>query len=98
MEYLCSIISLDSMTVSLAQKKKDSIKKLCLNILTDKLPIIPKVPQLLAKFTGSFPAVQYVHYRALESDKIMYLKIAKGNFSKEISISSLAKSAVLWWV
>ena len=40
----------------------------------------------LAKFIGSFPVVQYVqlHYRDLERDKIMSLKIAKGNFSTKI--------------
>ena len=54
------------MTVSLSQKKKDFIKNICLDMLANKLPTIPKVSQLLAKFTGSFPAMQYVrlHYRA----------------------------------
>ena len=82
------------MTVSLSQKKKDSIKNLCLDMLADKLPTIRKVSQLLAKFIGSFPAMQYVqlHYRALERDKIMSLKTAKGNFSKKMSKSSLGGS------
>ena len=55
-------------------------------MLADKILSNWNDSQLLAKFIGSFPAVQYVqlHYRDLERDKIMSLKIAKGNFSTKI--------------
>lgn len=47
-------------------------------MLIDKLPTVRKIAQLLGTFTSTFPAVQYarLHYRALEHDKIMYLKNA----------------------
>ena len=73
-------------------------KEPSLDVLADKLPTFHQVAQLLRKFTNSFSVVKYaqLHYRALKSDKMISLKNAEENFSKEMSLSPLGKSDILW--
>lgn len=49
---------------------------------------------------ASFPAVENVplHYRYVERDKTVALKLHKGNFEKHLSLSAEAKAELQWWV
>ena len=72
-EYLGFVIDSQSMTISLTQKKKASIKQLCHEVLQEEFLITRKTARLLGKFTSSFPAVRFgpLHYRSLERNKIL---------------------------
>lgn len=69
-----------------------------MDILADKPPTIPRVAQLLRKSIVSFQYNMQLYYRALERDKILYLKKAKGSFSKIMSVSPFGTSDILWWI
>ena len=64
-------------------------------MLADKPPTIPRVAQLLRKSIVSFQYNMQLYYRALERDKILYLKKAKGSFSKIMSVSPFGTSDIL---
>ena len=85
-EYLGFVIDSQSMTMSLTQKKKASIRQLCHEVLQEEFLIIRKIARLLGKFTSSFPAVRFglLHYRSLEQDEILALKFAKEKIDKKM--------------
>ena len=47
----------------------------------------------------SLPAAQYgkLHYRRLEIDKNIALKLAKGNYHNTMCLSPAAKADLIWW-
>ena len=86
------------MTVSLISEKKLKIQKLC--TLQENTIIIRLIDKLLAKFTSFFPGVKLarLHFRVLERDKILALKLSRGNFDKRITLSKYAKEDIKWWI
>ena len=99
-EYLGFASDSQSMTISLTQKKKASIKQSCHEVLQEKFLIIKKIARLLGKFTSSFTAVRFdpLHYRSLERNKILTLKFAKRIFDKKMKVSQTGKMDILWWI
>ena len=99
-EYLVFVADSQSMAISLTQKKKTFIKQLCYKVLQEKLLTFRKIRKLLGKFTSSFPAVRFgpLHYMSLERDKILALKVAKGNFDKKMKFLQARKMGILWWI
>ena len=88
------------MTISLTKKKKSCIKQLCHEVLQKEFLLIRKIARLVVKFTSSFPAVCFgpLHYRSLERDKILVLKLAKDNFDKKMKVSQAEVMHILWWI
>ena len=54
---------------------------------------------MIGLLVASLPAVQYgkLHYRRLEIDKNIALKLAKGNYHTTMSLSPAAKADLIWW-
>ena len=99
-EYLGFAINSQSMTVSLTQKKKASIKQLCHKMLQEEVLIIGKIARILRKITSGFPAVCFgpMHYRSLGRlgrDKFLALKFVEGSFEKEMEVSQAWKMDIL---
>ena len=92
-EYLGFLIDSQSMTMSLIQKKKASIKQLCHEMHQEEFLIIRKNARLLGKFTSSFPAVRFsqLHYRPLDRDKILAIKFARGKYDKKMKFHRRGK-------
>jgi len=87
------------MTISLTEKKKENIIRICNNILNGENNTIRQVASLLGNMSASFEAVPYgrLYYRNLEADKIYWLKIHKGKFDEICHISKEGKQNIMWW-
>ena len=61
---------------------------------------IRTVACLIGKLIACLPASRYgaLYYRNLERDKILALKLSKGDFDKDMVISSLGKDDIKWWL
>lgn len=61
---------------------------------------IREVAQIIGYLVSSFPAVRYgeCHYRAIEHDKIIASKTAKGNFDSHMHLSPRAVQDLNWWL
>ena len=55
---------------------------------------------VLRTIVSCFPGNTFgpLHYRYLELDKIQAVKSRKGNYEKPMSLSSLARHDLQWWV
>ena len=99
-EFLGMIIDSVSMSVTLTEEKKLSIKQICKNLLSEQRVKIREVASILGKFSSSFIAVPHgrLHYRNLDGDKNVALIFHKGNFDKTWSLSERAKDDIKWWM
>ena len=88
------------MQVTLTPERALKLKNACENLLAAASPCIRDVAQALGLMTSSFPGVMYgpLHHKFLEMDKTQALKINKGNFDKNMSLSLEAKNDLKWWV
>ena len=98
-EYLGFVINSISMIITLTEKRKKRIKNLCNTLLSQEHCIIRDVAKLLGYFSSSFVAVRFgkLHYRNLERNKIAALQRNQGNFDASMTLSSDAKSDIIWW-
>ncbi len=95
------LINSVTMTIRLTTAKATDLKKECESLLqSNKTPTIRWVAKVIGKIVVSFPGVMYgpLYYRALEHDKSLALKKAKGNFDATMSLSQAAKKELWWWV
>ena len=92
-------INTANMTISLTKAKKNKIKNLCVNALSNSTLTICQVASILGNIAASFEAVPYgrLHYRYLEQNKIMALREARGNFESLCIITSEASNGIIWW-
>ena len=88
------------MQVSLTPERALKLKNACENLLATASPCIRDVAQVLGLMTSSFPGVMYgpLHHKFLEMDKTQALKINKGNFDKNMSLSPEATTDLKWWI
>ncbi len=90
----------DTLKITLKADKITKIINCINNILGMRRPSIRQVAQIIGCLVSSFPAVKYgkSHYRAIENDKIVSLKCAKGNFDAKMTLSDEAKDQLYWWL
>jgi hypothetical protein len=94
------LINSATMTIRLTTAKATDLKKESESLLqSNKTPTIRWVAKVIGRIVASFPGVMYgpLYYRALEHDKSLALKKAKGNFDATMSLSQAAKKE-LWWL
>jgi len=60
---------------------------------------ILELSQVIGLLVASSPAVQYghLHYRHLEIDKDIALKLAEGNYLETMCLFPAAKADLAWW-
>ncbi|CAB3983293.1 Hypothetical predicted protein [Paramuricea clavata] len=88
------------MIISLTGEKTQKIKEACQKLLQSPQPTIREVARVIGMLTASFPGVMFgpLHYRHLDMDKTVALKIRKGNYNKTMTLSDEAKHELSWWV
>ena len=91
-----------NMIVSLTEEKFSKIREKCLNVNSQKNPTIGEVASLIGarSMISYLPGVQYgaLHYRYLESDKIITLKENRGNFDATMTVSNDGENDIKWWM
>ena len=88
-----------AMTITLTKKKKQKIMNLANNILSKVVPTIRQISKFLGNITASFEAVPEgrIHYRHIEFDKKVSLKMSYGNYDGPCFLSDGAIEEILWW-
>jgi len=88
------------MKVTLTPERALKLKNACQNLLDAASACIRDVAQVLGLMVSSFPGVMYgpLHHKFLELDKTHALKINKGSFDKNMSLSMEAITDLKWWV
>ena len=89
-----------SMKIRLTKEKISKIMLYITGLLNSERNTIREVAQVIGLLVSSLPAVRYgeCHYRALEQDKIIALKTAKGNFDRPMLLSSRSIQELNWWL
>lgn len=97
--FLGFVLNSNQMTIRLSTEKQQSMKTLCLEIISSPKITIRKLACVIGKIVSSFPAVKYgkLHYRELEIEKISALKNNQGNFDKIITLSLESIKELIWW-
>ena len=98
--FLGFVISSKNMTLTLTAEKKEKIKALLVDCLTKQKITLREIAKVIGNIVASFPAVTYgrLHYRHLERDKIVGLKLNKGDFESHIVLSPNAICDIKWWI
>ena len=80
------------MSITLTEEKKQSIYRLCQNILSNYQVTIRDLAQTIGVIVSSFRAVPYgqMYYRELEKWKVQSLARPGGNFDRKAYISEEA--------
>ena len=88
-----------TMKITLTREKIAKITTRIAELLASPTPTIREVAQVVGYLVSSFPAIRYgeCHYRAIEHDKIIALKTAKGNFDSHMHLSPRAVRELNWW-
>jgi len=88
-----------TMSIKLTTEKASKIKLECESALQMRRITIRQVARILGLLVSCFPGVMWgpLHYRQLESDKILALRNNKGDFDAFMQISEAAKKDIAWW-
>lgn len=100
LEFLGFILNSTEMTLTLTEHKVVKLASVCSEFLKAKNKTIRDLSVLIGNLVASFPAVPYgqLFYRQLENEKITMLKVSKGNFDAQATLSELALSDINWWL
>ena len=100
LRHLGFVLNSQSMTVSLAEDKKDKLQSLLTHMSHTTFCSIRDLAQLIGSLVATFPAVPYgpVFYRHMEMSKTQSLKLNAFNFDRRIIISSPCKAEINWWL
>ena len=83
----------------MTEVKKIKIRKDCQLFRENTQPTVREVASVIGLLVSAFPAVQFgpLYYRHLERDKSEAVKQNKGNFDKQMTLSSSALQELEWW-
>ena len=97
--FLGFILNSNTMTISLTDEKKKKIKNMCIDTIKNPCISIRRLASIIGNMVSAFPTLPHgrLFYRSLEFQKIDSLSIHKGNFDKNILVSSDAIQDITWW-
>ena len=97
--FLGFVLNSVSMTVTLTQEKKEQLKSLCTEALSQEIFPIRFVAKVIGKIVSALPGAGFgrLHYRNLERDKIRALVVNNGDYDAVMHLSSEAKEDLSWW-
>ena len=97
--FLGFVLNSVSMTVTLTQEKKEQLKSLCTEALSQEIFPIRFVAKVIGKIVSALPGAGFgrLHYRNLERDKIRALVVNNGDYDAVMHLSSGAKEDLSWW-
>ena len=87
------------MTTSLTNAKKNKMKNLCVDTLSNSTPTICQIASLLGNIAASFEDGTHgrLHYQYLEQNIIVALREARESFESPCIITSEASRDIIWW-
>ena len=90
----------ENMTVTLSKEKENKFLRASTQLLEKQSPMIREVAGLIGLVISYSQAFDYglAHIKALENEKIVALRLSKGNFDVPMTISQRARDDVLWWM
>lgn len=88
------------MIVSPTTKKVSKTVHACTQLKNKELPLILDVAEVIGILVSNFPGVECgpLHYRSLEKDKTIALKLYKGNYQSRMQLSASSLLDLDWWV
>ena len=88
------------MVVSLTPGREGAIKEAAMRLLDKPNPTIRELAEVVGKFVAAFQGCVYrpLHYRQLENNKISALKESQGNYDAHVTLSTLARHDIHWWI
>ena len=90
-----------NMTISLNPERQQKLVAQCNKMINASIFTIRELAQIIGILISCVPGVEYglMHYRALELQKILALKINKGNFEAKLQgLTRESKNDLLWWL
>lgn len=99
--FLGFVINSVTMKISLTDNKKEKMKHhLAYSLQNSSNLSVEYVARIIGYMISSLPAVQFgrLYCRNIEQDKIQALKISKGNYKANMSLSCESKVEVKWWL
>ena len=99
-KFLGFVINSTTMKVYLPNDKKLKIKEACLELLSSVICSIQQLASFIGLIVSSFNGVDYgaLHYRCLERQKILALKMNRGNYEGLLTLSEDSLAEVKWWM
>ena len=99
-EYLGFKLNSFDMSITLTDKRKEKIIRVCKDLLALQKISIRKLSAAIGTMVASFIAIPFgkMYYRQLEKEKTEGLRVNNGNWEKEISLSKEALLEVKWWL
>jgi hypothetical protein len=100
LEYIGLMIDTISMSCILHQKKKEILVEQCSRALKSKTITLRELASILSIFNWAAQSVNYspANYRDLQAIYIQQSKLAHGDLSLVVTLSSEAKSNLSWWI
>ena len=98
--FLGFIINSQTMSVRPTVEKCDELRKLCKHLSNKQTMKIHEVASIVGKIVAIFPGAQFgpLHYRELEKEKILALRLNKGNYNANMCLTKWAVRELEWWV
>lgn len=98
-EFLGFILDSSTMTVSLADRKKQKIKALCTALKLKQNCKIREFAQLIGNLVAAVPAVEFapLYIKRLEMEKNSALKATRGDFDGSMAVSNRVLEDINWW-
>jgi hypothetical protein len=98
--FLGNYIDSKKMIVSLTESRRETILLECKSLMNRTTASIRDVARVIGLMVAAFSAVQHgpLFYRNLEREKIMALRINKGDYSAKMPINCSMKSDLVWWI
>ena len=100
LKFLGFILDSELMVVSLTLERAGDIKEAAKRLLDKPNPTIRELAEVIGKFVAAFQGCVYgpLHYRQLENDKISALKESQGDYHAHVTLSTLARQDLHWWI
>ena len=100
-EYLGFLLNTTKLIVKLTDKNVLRIIDVCKQFFSkDKVFAIRQVSSLVGFLVAYFPGVEFgqLHYRQIESNKIIALKENSGNFAAQMKLTDYSLADLEWWI
>ncbi len=99
-EFLGFNIDSNSMTVTVTNTKKETIKRVCTEAIGIEKCKIRFFASIIGKLVATQPGVPHapLFYRELEFTKTHWLTIRKGKFDAKMKLDSDTKYILQWWI
>ncbi|CAL8112964.1 unnamed protein product [Orchesella dallaii] len=99
-EYLGLLFNSEAYTISLPQRKKDKIRRMCDRLLKLDSVVIQELAELVGTLVSACPGIRHgpLYTRELENVKTNGLIISSNDYNATVCLTNLARDDILWWL